>query len=85
MDCNMPVLDGYEATREIRRSGGPNSRTLIVALTANAMKDDQKKCLESGMNDVLTKPVSAAALRVLLERVQQRGSEAGIADTLRKS
>lgn len=85
MDCNMPVLDGYQATREIRRSGGPNSRTLIVALTANAMKDDQKKCLESGMNDVLTKPVSAAALRILLERVQQSGSEAGIADTLRKS
>ncbi len=57
MDCNMPVMDGYEATKKIRETEKIKDLP-IIALTANAMKEDEDKCLAAGMNDYLTKPVN---------------------------
>mgnify|MGYP003925348037 CR=1 FL=1 len=68
MDCQMPVMDGFEAARQIRRLGGALAATPIVALTAHAMESERTRCLQSGMNDVVTKPVSLESLRQALER-----------------
>ncbi|MFO1219957.1 MAG: response regulator [Burkholderiaceae bacterium] len=69
MDCQMPVMDGYQATGEIRRlPGGRGARLPIVALTANAARADQSRCLEAGMDDFLAKPYSIAGLRATLAR-----------------
>jgi len=68
MDCQMPQLDGYGATQRIRavEAGGP--RVPIIAVTANAMKGDRERCLESGMDDYLTKPIESDGLRDALTR-----------------
>lgn len=68
MDCQMPEMDGYEATRRIRKLQKPISDIPIVALTANAFKEDQTKCIEAGMNDFVTKPVEASTLEGKLKR-----------------
>jgi PAS domain S-box-containing protein len=74
MDCHMPEMDGYEATRAIRQrevaSGG--KRIPIIALTANAMARDREECLEAGMDDHLSKPFNMLALQELLERWMTR-------------
>ncbi|WP_137983224.1 response regulator, partial [Pseudomonas viridiflava] len=67
MDCNMPVMDGYEASRQIRSSGRwPNLP--IVALTANAMPDERERCKAAGMNDYLAKPFRRAELVSILDQ-----------------
>ncbi len=71
MDCQMPEMDGYDATLTIRSGNGPNKTTPIVAMTANAMEGDKDKCLAVGMNDYLPKPVHRAALEQLLSRLRQ--------------
>ncbi|HEY8903335.1 MAG TPA: response regulator [Chthoniobacterales bacterium] len=70
MDCQMPVLDGYEATQRIRSGGVPgvDPKIPIIALTANALPSDRLKCLMAGMDDFVTKPVRGEDLRQAIER-----------------
>jgi CheY-like chemotaxis protein len=68
MDCQMPVLDGFEATRKIRALDGPRGQVPIVALTANALTGDRDRCLANGMNGYLTKPVRREELAQALAR-----------------
>jgi PAS domain S-box-containing protein len=71
MDCQMPEMDGYQASRVIRTAEQEKSDTtemVIVALTANAMSGDRKKCLDAGMNDYLPKPFSGDQLRDMLDK-----------------
>lgn len=66
MDCQMPVMDGFEATRKIRELEPDDNQTLIIALTANGLREDVERCLAAGMNSHLAKPVSIDALRKAL-------------------
>jgi signal transduction histidine kinase/CheY-like chemotaxis protein len=78
MDCQMPVLDGYEATQRIRAGeAGEAARSLpIVALTAHALASDRDRCILAGMSDYMTKPIDPSVLRSLLEKYSQsRGAK----------
>ncbi len=72
MDCMMPEMDGYTATRQIRQIEQGDRHTPIVALTANAMQGDRERCLEAGMDDYLSKPIRREQLRDMLERYLQK-------------
>ncbi len=68
MDCHMPGMDGYAATRELRRREGGARRIPVIALTANAYASDREACLESGMDDYISKPVALQELGQVLAR-----------------
>jgi two-component system sensor histidine kinase/response regulator len=69
MDCQMPELDGYQATEQIRRlEEGTDQHIPIIAMTANTMADDRKKCIDAGMDDYVAKPVQPSALTDALAR-----------------
>jgi CheY-like chemotaxis protein len=71
MDCIMPEMDGFEATRRLRSAGGRAAEVPIIAMTASAFEDDRKACLAAGMNDFLSKPVRQSELAAKLEGLLQ--------------
>ena len=67
MDCRLPIVDGYEATRRIRQLP-EHAQLPIIALTANALLGDREACLSAGMNDYLAKPFKRTDLKQILQR-----------------
>ncbi|WP_143315951.1 response regulator [Clostridium sp. HBUAS56017] len=67
MDCQMPIMDGYESTRKIRAIEGSEKHTTIIAMTANAMAGDYEKCIESGMDNYISKPINFDIMFKLIE------------------
>ena len=68
MDCQMPELDGYQATKAIRQQEGEQRHTIIIGLTAHAMEGDRQKCLNVGMDEYITKPVDLNKLTLVLQK-----------------
>jgi two-component system sensor histidine kinase/response regulator len=67
MDCQMPVMDGYEATRRIRQLPAPANEVCIVAMTANALSGDRDACFKTGMDDFMSKPITKDVLAAMLD------------------
>ncbi|WP_051559992.1 response regulator [Marinobacterium jannaschii] len=74
MDCQMPVLDGYDATRQIRASEEEHEHVRIMALTAHALPEESQKCHDAGMDDFLTKPLNFSLLTSKLDEVREQSS-----------
>ena len=68
MDIRMPIMDGFEATENIRANEGSDFHLPIIAVTANAMSSDKQRCLDVGMDDYLKKPISPEAIRMMINR-----------------
>jgi CheY-like chemotaxis protein len=86
MDCQMPVMDGFQATAAIRRlPSGRGEHLPIAAVTANALQGDEENCLAAGMNDFLPKPFKLAQLQALLARWLVRAGEASSVNTALES
>jgi CheY-like chemotaxis protein len=76
MDVQMPEMDGFAATREIRRAEhGGQDHVPVIAMTAHAMKGDREECLAAGMDDYLAKPINSEELRQVIERVMTARKE----------
>jgi CheY-like chemotaxis protein len=85
MDCQMPEMDGFAATREIRKREGSSVHRPIIAMTANAMQGDRERCLNAGMDDYVSKPIRKADLIEALERhVSKKGNPLEAATELQK-
>jgi CheY-like chemotaxis protein len=72
----MPEMDGFEATRIIRKTIPGERQPFIIALTANALQDDREQCLAAGMNDFITKPIRLADLDAVIRRNFPRAGSA---------
>lgn len=82
MDCQMPEMDGYEATKYIRESEASNQHQYIVAMTANAMEGDRDKCIEVGMDDYISKPIDYEKLFELIQnRMKKEPGDISMLDT----
>jgi two-component system, sensor histidine kinase and response regulator len=79
MDCQMPEMDGLEATEQIRNPGSSvlDHAVPVIAMTANAFAEDRERCLAAGMDDFLPKPVDRDALVEVLERWIKAGEDEG--------
>jgi CheY-like chemotaxis protein len=78
MDVQMPEMDGFEATRALRRQGALNQNTPVIAMTAHAMKGDRERCLAEGMDDYVAKPVKRDTLLGMVKQWRHRSSAAEV-------
>ena len=80
MDCQMPEMDGYEAARKIRELETSENlpHTQIIAMTASALQSDRNECMEAGMDNYISKPVSQSDLKAVVEKAAQKAGAAAM-------